>query len=117
MEQNGTTFMTVTTRADTCSSVVASDVIGDRLVINEVGGANFSVPLLEEDAQLAKFTRGSCLDTMGRHWMLDLETAPKLSFEADNLMPLVPMYWEGKINAMFFTVPFIEQSIFNSNWW
>lgn len=47
---------------------------------------------------------------MGQHWEYDLATAPKMSWTAGNLLPVVPMYHTtgpniGNINAFFFTSP------------
>ena len=45
---------------------------------------------------------------MGTHWSLDLETAPVMSFNASNLMPVVTMYNGGVLSAFFITTPNLQ---------
>ena len=91
-----------------CSGAQAPEVIGDRVVINQ-GALNQSIPLNAHDAYCNKWSYGSCMKTMGQHWFYDLATAPNLSFQSQNLLPIVPMYWpnniNGTLNAIFFTTP------------
>ena len=46
---------------------------------------------------------------MGTHWFMDLIKAPKMSGEPNRLMPVVPMYHNGVINAIFFATPIRQQ--------
>lgn len=92
-----------------CSGELYSDMIGDRIVINQ-GSLNHNVPLTARDAEAAGYAPGSCMKTMGQHWMLDLELGNgELSWVEGNLQPVVPMYYppniDGTIHAIFFTTP------------
>mmetsp|Transcript_1087 Transcript_1087/g.1859 ORF Transcript_1087/g.1859 Transcript_1087/m.1859 type:complete len:279 (+) Transcript_1087:21-857(+) len=109
-------YLLVTFRptAHTCSSTTLSETLGDRLVVN--GGAH-SIPLTDQAAIKAKYTNGSCFETMGRHAFLDVETGPHMSWQAENVSPIVPMYHNGEVAAIFFTVPEIEQGITSAHWW
>merc|ERR1740117_1544860 len=64
--------------------------------------------------------RGSCFDGMGWHWFLDTSMFDgKLSWKAENLFPVVTMYHEGQLNAMFFasTINQVSIPILQSNEW
>ena len=91
-----------------CSGDTSPEVIGDRVVINQ-GTLSQSIPLTAQAASCQKWTAGSCMRTMGQHWFYDVATAPVLSFQSQNLLPVVPMYWPNNINgtlsAIFFTTP------------
>lgn len=81
-----------------CSKQAQSEVIGTQVVINQ-GALNFNVPLRDDDAVLAKWTAGNCISGMGTHWAYDLISAPKLSYKAEQTVPLFPMYFNGTISA------------------
>ena len=113
-------YISVTFRAPnaTCSRAISSEPLGDRLVINAgAGGIALELPLTRAEAAAAGWVRGSCFSGMGRHWFRDL-SGPHLSWKAENLVPVVPMYDEesegadGKINAFFFADPDRQQSLF-----
>merc|ERR1719282_1278399 len=91
-----------------CSGNITNEVLGDRLIVNQ-GELNHAIPTTVADADAQKWTVGSCVKTMGQHWEYDVSTAPQMSWEADHLLPVVPMYWpptgNGTINAFFFTAP------------
>eukprot|EP00658_Telonema_sp_P-2_P005691 TRINITY_DN1214_c0_g1_i1.p1 TRINITY_DN1214_c0_g1~~TRINITY_DN1214_c0_g1_i1.p1 ORF type:complete len:386 (+),score=101.56 TRINITY_DN1214_c0_g1_i1:151-1308(+) len=93
-----------------CSGETDSEVVGDRLVINQDTIAK-SIPMTSDAAAAAGFMPGSCMKSMGQHWMYDLEDAPSNSWVSGNLLPVVPMYHApgapeaGKINAFFFASP------------
>jgi hypothetical protein len=64
-----------------------------------------NVPLLETDPELVSGWReGSCIVGMGFHWARDVVGGPDLTYEAANLMPIVPMYnsYTGVLQAVFF---------------
>eukprot|EP00657_Telonema_sp_P-1_P006874 TRINITY_DN26345_c0_g1_i1.p3 TRINITY_DN26345_c0_g1~~TRINITY_DN26345_c0_g1_i1.p3 ORF type:complete len:168 (+),score=53.83 TRINITY_DN26345_c0_g1_i1:205-708(+) len=54
------------------------------------------------------------MQSMGQHWMYDLEAAPSMSWVSGNMLPVVPMYHapgadkEGQFNAFFFTAPLAQ---------
>lgn len=86
-----------------CSGEKDGNLLGDRLIVNPKRAAH-SLPLTEQEAGAAGWKRGSCFDGMGWHWFLDTSVGHgKLSWSVDNLFPIVTMYHEGKINAIFFT--------------
>jgi len=102
--------------ADMCSTKLISDVLGDRLIVNADTIA-FSIPVVESEAA-KEWTKGSCFSTMGHHWFYDVSThIPKLPRDAGNLLPIVPMYTNGTINAFFFASTSIQQGIFDAHWW
>ena len=65
-------------------------------------------------SQAEGYVRGACFDGMGWHYFKDL-LAPNgtISWQASNLMPVVPMYDRNagwRLNAVFFAAPFVQQS-------
>ena len=62
--------------------------------------------------QAEGYVRGACFDGMGWHYFKDL-LAPNgtISWQASNLMPVVPMYdpIHGKFNAIFFASAVVQQ--------
>lgn len=109
-----------------CSGSKDAVAIGDTLIVNpkrgsaspSVEGQSKILPLTESDAQAQGWHRGSCFDGMGWHWFLDTSIGKnKLSWKAENLFPVVTMYNEGEINAIFFastinqvSIPFIRSN-------
>jgi len=92
-----------------CSASYSSDeVLGDQLVINQ-GSIAFSVPLTAAEAYCMNWFPGSCMVTMGQHWFYDIETSPEPSWQSDNLLPIVAMYYPpdetGTLSTFFFTTP------------
>lgn len=91
-----------------CSNKTANQAIGDRIIINQ-GSINQSIPLTASDAYCNDWTFGSCMKTMGQHWFYDVSDAPTLSWQSENLLPVVAMYYpptiNGTINAIFFATP------------
>ena len=61
--------------------------------------------------QAEGYVRGACFDGMGWHYFKDL-LAPNgtISWQASNLMPVVPMYdpIHGKFNAIFFASAVVQ---------
>jgi len=98
-----------------CGSVNGND-LGDRLVINPTGIAR-ALPVTEKDASNQKWHKGSCFQGMGHHWFYDLATAPRLSWESSNLLPVVTMYDQGLINAIFFASSTVQQGLLDAHWW
>jgi len=113
---NGAYILTVSFRDPSvmCSGDTQSYVLGDRVVINQGSSMTFDVPLNASEAAAQNwFGPGGCISHMGNHWSYDLETAPEMSWEAANLLPLLPMYQnvssdnyeQGAINAFLITTP------------
>eukprot|EP00466_Bigelowiella_natans_P008277 jgi/Bigna1/89814/estExt_fgenesh1_pg.C_560030 len=103
-----------------CSSSADEMVVGDRVVLNAAGpegpGVNYHISLNETGAISQGFSRGSCFDGMGWHYFKDISgesTSQKMKFPlpAEHLLPIVPMYHEGKLNAIFFTTTKVQQTL------
>jgi len=90
------------------AGTTAPEVLGDRLVVNQ-GSLNYSLPLTAADAYCSEWASGSCMVTMGEHWFYDVSTAPQLSWQQQNLLPIVTMFYppnmNGTISTIFFTTP------------
>jgi hypothetical protein len=90
-----------------CSGKTDSRPLGDRVSIN----GNFTVPLDNATAAAKGFYPGNCIKKMGTHWWYDLETHPRMSWNAQTLLPVLPMYLnapgphQGKIHAVLVATP------------
>ena len=66
----------------------------------------------DNTTSLYGYVRGACFDGMGWHYFKDL-LAPNgtISWQASNLMPVVPMYdpIHGKFHAIFFASAVVQQ--------
>lgn len=99
-------------------STFSSDMaLGDRVVINAHTIA-FEVPVTENEVAL-NYTKGSCFQYMGTHYFLDLtnERSGGLTWQAAHLMPVVPMYNNGYLHAIFFASPVVQQGLTSAHWW
>jgi len=97
-----------------CSGEVDSThIIGDTIVV-QPNGANFTIPLQVSEATKAGFHPGACFNGMGTHYFMDLQSHSKPTWEAENLMPVIPMYHDGEINAIFFTTTVVQQGMFGA---
>ena len=103
-----------------CSGATDAAAIGDTLVVNPSGPSTKSLPLNVAEAKIGGWKKGSCFDGMGWHWFFD-ETVGggNLSWQADNLFPVVTMYDKGDINAIFFasTINQVAIPLLKSNAW
>jgi len=99
-----------------CDGSTDSNLLGDTLIVNPGGSSSKTIPLTEGQADAEGYRRGSCFDSMGWHRFFDtsLENG-ELSWQSANLFPVVAMYHEGAINAIFFasyinqvSVPFVS---------
>jgi len=112
-QQDGSFLITVSFRDpnEICSGEFFPETIGDRLVVNQgAGEIAMSLPLTSDEAQQQEFTQGGCIGGMGTHWSYDLSTAPQMSWNASNLLPVVTMYNQGVLSAFFITTPVIQYS-------
>ena len=66
--------------------------------------ANEEIPMKDSSAHLTdNWKEGSCIPTMGYHWMKDISGGKNLTYKAENTVPLVPMYDSyGNFVAIFF---------------
>lgn len=112
-------FITIGTRslASSCGSQPATGDLGDRLIVNPTAAA-IPIPLTVPDAISAGYANGSCFDSMGWHAFRDIAAKPnQLTWNANTLTPVVPMYDGPRINAIFITVPFVQNGFFATNEW
>lgn len=103
-----------------CSGDKETAVIGDTLIVNPKSPNKKVLPLTDKDAKTEGWKRGSCFDGMGWHWFLDTSIGGgHLSWKAENLFPVVTMYNQGEINAIFFasTINQVSIPILKSNEW
>jgi len=102
---------------DVCDSDTQFDEpVGTVVVVNPATIA-YSIPLSVTAATQADYHKGACFDAMGVHWMYDLNTAPKMSWNASSLLPVIPMYWPttGKLATVLFASTSNESS-YNAGW-
>jgi hypothetical protein len=112
-------FITIGTRslASSCGKQPATGDLGDRLIVNPLNAA-IPIPLTTTDAVSAGYANGSCFDSMGWHAFRDIAAQPnQLTWNANTLTPVVPMYDGSRINAIFVTVPFVQNGFFATNMW
>jgi len=78
------------------------------------GMANQILPTHQDSPKLqSDYKEGSCLQQMGYHWFQDVVGGTELTYEADNLVPVVPMYdsVDGTLNGIFFLAINYKQTI------
>lgn len=64
----------------------------EKITIAPAGAAE-NIPLSENDEELQTgWEQGSCIPTVGVHWGKDVVGGSRLTYEAANLVPVVPMY-------------------------
>eukprot|EP00812_Abedinium_dasypus_P002165 NODE_1263_length_1189_cov_416.502646.p1 GENE.NODE_1263_length_1189_cov_416.502646~~NODE_1263_length_1189_cov_416.502646.p1 ORF type:complete len:313 (+),score=67.37 NODE_1263_length_1189_cov_416.502646:104-1042(+) len=103
-----------------CSGEKSDALIGDALTVNPGanGGESKELSLTQTGAEAAGWHRWSCFDGMGFHSFLDTSVgANKMSWKAKNLFPVVAMYHEGEVNAIFFASWTVQQGLFSHNQW
>jgi len=116
-----------------CSGEVDQDVlIGDTLLVTPTssgcadGCYTKEIPLTEPESAAANWTRGSCFDGMGFHRFLDTRSSQgevpgvspgTMTWDAENLFPVVAMYHEGQINAIFFNTWAVQSGLSGANTW
>jgi hypothetical protein len=103
-----------------CSGATGGDTVGDVIIVNPAGPNSKTIPLTEAESEKEGWRRGSCFDGMGWHRFFDTSKADgTLSGKAENLFPVVAMYDEGAVNAIFFasTLNQISIPIVASNGW
>lgn len=90
-------------KEEMCSSEPSAHKVGTAIIVNP-RGPSLRVPLREPLAEQQGWHVGSCIPTMGTHWMLDTHApSGQMTYDAQNFFPVVPMYdLDGSITAMFF---------------
>lgn len=108
-------------RSGVCGDSGVGSGIGEVLIVNPGGAYKMEIPLTEDEARAGSnpWQKGSCYDGMGFHYFLNTKGESPPEWSASDLFPVVPMFHEGKINAIFFasvtsqvTFPLIA-----ANWW
>lgn len=103
-----------------CSGATGGDTVGDVIIVNPAGRYSKTIPLTEAQSEKEGWRRGSCFDGMGWHRFLDTSRQDgTLSGQAENLFPVVAMYDQGEVNAIFFASRLNQISIpiIASNGW
>lgn len=75
--------------------------------------ASDNVPITEKDPELkANWSEGSCIAFMGNHWSKDVVGGPNMTYKAENLMPVTPMYNSdtGELAAVYFSSTELKQN-------
>lgn len=76
-----------------CDGTLMHGAVGDRLEVNQDAHLNFSLPLSAAAAKEQGYAPGSCMETMGQHWFLDLKLkGGRQGWVEGDLLPIVPMY-------------------------
>jgi charged multivesicular body protein 7 len=111
-------FLSVSFRQsdDMCSSSPSTLPLGDSLIVN-ANNISVSLPLTEDDAINQLWDRGSCFYSMGHHYFYDLVGHPNMTWVAANLLPVVLMFHNGTINAIFFASATVQQGLLSANEW
>lgn len=98
-----------------CSGETGSyhhDTVGDVIIVNPAGPNSKTIPLTEDQSEAEGWRRGSCFDGMGWHRFFDTSRGDgTLSWRAKNLFPVVAMYDQGKVSAMFFASTLNQVSV------
>jgi len=119
IDENGFSLITVAFRKGDilCSGSRSDMALGDTLIVNPSfasnpsGHASKELALTESGAEDEGWHRGSCFDGMGWHYFLDTQEGHnRMSWEAKNLFPVVPMYHEGQINGIVFASWVVQQT-------
>mmetsp|Transcript_8846 Transcript_8846/g.10121 ORF Transcript_8846/g.10121 Transcript_8846/m.10121 type:complete len:373 (+) Transcript_8846:55-1173(+) len=68
------------------------------------GKGRKSIPMTEDAAKSSDWVKEACLNGMGLHYWTDIKHGSNLSFEAENLFPIAPMYnqKDGSLNGIMF---------------
>jgi len=122
LQSRGWTVIDVAFRSGdiVCSGEKDGNLLGDTLIVNPKGDDHWKLPLTEKGVEAAGWKRGSCFDGMGWHWFYDTSVGHgQLSWSAENLFPIVMMFHEGQVNAIFFTSTINQVSVplLKSNEW
>lgn len=108
-------------RSGVCGDSGVASGIGEVLIVNPGGAHEMEIPLTESEARAAPnpWQKGSCYDGMGFHYFLNTKGESPPEWSASDLFPVVPMFHEGKLNAIFFAsvTSQITFPLLAANWW
>eukprot|EP01116_Phalansterium_solitarium_P004187 TRINITY_DN150_c0_g1_i1.p2 TRINITY_DN150_c0_g1~~TRINITY_DN150_c0_g1_i1.p2 ORF type:complete len:278 (+),score=86.93 TRINITY_DN150_c0_g1_i1:73-906(+) len=99
-----------------CDGSHSPDVLGQNMTVN-ANSIAFPLPTTSDDATANSWIRGSCISTMGTHYFYDVSTPGTMSYVAANLLPVVTMFNDTTINAIFFASPIVQQGLLSRNGW
>jgi len=97
-------------RNNLCStSNTSSSPLGDFASIN----GNFSIPLWANQATAAGWYPGNCIKRMGAHYWYDLASPGSMTWNADTMVPVLPMYLtsgpqSGYLHAILVATPQLQ---------
>lgn len=95
-----------------CDGQTGGDTVGDVIIVNPAGPHSKNIPTTEVESESNGWRRGSCFDGMGWHRYLDTSTNDNsLSWTRENVFPVMAMYHEGEVNAIFFASTLNQVSI------
>lgn len=100
-------------KEDLCNAETPATTENSAYIMISPGMANKIVPPTEDSPELrSNWKEGSCIKSMGFHWATDVEKGADLTYKAENLVPIVPMYSSknGAINGIFFAATSRKQS-------
>eukprot|EP00697_Spironema_sp_BW2_P012507 gnl/Spiro4/28775_TR14243_c0_g1_i1.p1 gnl/Spiro4/28775_TR14243_c0_g1~~gnl/Spiro4/28775_TR14243_c0_g1_i1.p1 ORF type:complete len:311 (+),score=62.15 gnl/Spiro4/28775_TR14243_c0_g1_i1:108-935(+) len=104
--------------SDVCSDSALSLTLGDRVVVNQHLSNSITIPNEEsEAASSGEYQKGACFASMGNHYFRDFQGGSTMQWKAATLMPVVPMYDQGVINAILFSSPFVQQGLLDAHSW
>lgn len=102
-------------------SLVFREKVGNTFVVNpDYGSWNYTLPMtMREAEQSGDWSRGSCFDSMGWHYFKDLAMGSSMSWDKNNVFPIVPMYHPetGDLQATFFAAPNVQQLVHGNRGW
>eukprot|EP01121_Diplochlamys_sp_Union-15-3_P022494 TRINITY_DN95_c0_g1_i1.p1 TRINITY_DN95_c0_g1~~TRINITY_DN95_c0_g1_i1.p1 ORF type:complete len:305 (+),score=35.28 TRINITY_DN95_c0_g1_i1:67-915(+) len=86
-----------------CSGQTSSYVLGDRVSVNN----RYTVPQNSGEAKDQGWVMGNCISRMGIHYSLDLDSPGNMTWKAESLFPIMPMYGvqDNQIKAVLIATP------------
>lgn len=90
---------------DVCAEGLAATNSNPVVDILKSDGDRIHVPLTADDAETASWRKGFCLPGMGTHWAYDVVGGKEITWKAENLFPVQPMYHStnGTLNGILFS--------------
>jgi len=99
-------------KGDLCDKKNPAPPGNDPYMVISPGMTNTVVPTREDSPELlSNWKEGACLQNMGYHWESDVVGGKNLTYKAENMVPIVPMYssTDKTINGIFFTASGLKQ--------
>lgn len=99
-------------KGDLCDTEKPASPRSAPYLVISPGMAATIIPTTEDSPELlSNWKEGSCIQHMGYHWATDVEGGKDLTYKAENLVPVVPMYSskDKSINGIFFVATGTKQ--------